>query len=42
MLIAQVAPMGRKTRVSPQSAWPLRTATGETFAQRKERKEGKR
>ena len=42
MKISQVAPIGRNTRISPQSAWPLRTVTGETFAQRKERLEAKR
>lgn len=39
MNIAQIAPTGRTTRISHQSAFPLRTSTGETFAQRKERKE---
>ena len=30
----QIAQMGQRGRVSSDSAWPLRTATGETFAER--------
>jgi len=31
----QAAPMGRKHRVSSDSAWPLRGADGRTFAERR-------
>ena len=31
----QAAPMGRKYRVSSDSAWPLRGLDGKTFADRK-------
>jgi len=31
----QAAPMGRKHRVSSDSAWPLRGADGKTFAERR-------
>lgn len=31
----QATPMGRKYRVSSDSAWPLRGADGKTFADRK-------
>ena len=38
----QAAPMGRKHRVSSESAWPLRGLDGKTFAERrKEREQGK-
>jgi hypothetical protein len=38
----QAAPMGRKYRVSSESAWPLRGLDGKTFAERrKEREQGK-
>jgi len=30
-MIATVAPTGRKTRISPDSAWPLRRAEGNPF-----------
>lgn len=30
-MIRTVAPMGRRTRVSPDSAWPLRRADGTKF-----------
>ena len=32
---AQAAPMGKKHRVSSESAWPLRGADGKTFAERR-------
>ena len=32
---AQAAPMGKKHRVSSDSAWPLRGADGLTFAERR-------
>lgn len=35
----QAAPMGRKYRVSSESAWPLRGVDGLTFAERKAQKE---
>jgi len=39
---AQVAPMGKKHRVSSDSAWPLRGPDGKTFAERrKEQEKGK-
>lgn len=39
---AQAAPMGKKHRVSSDSAWPLRGADGKTFAERrKEQEQGK-
>lgn len=31
----QAAPLGRKGRVSSDSAWPLRGADGKTFAERR-------
>jgi len=31
----QAAPMGKKHRISSDSAWPLRGADGLTFAERK-------
>lgn len=34
--------MGRKTRVSPDSAWPLRGADGLTYAERKAKEEAER
>ena len=34
-----MAPMGLNRRVSPESAWPLRTADGRTFAERQQRRE---
>jgi len=39
----QAAPLGRKYRVSSDSAWPLRSSIdGKTFAERrKEREQGK-
>lgn len=38
----QAAPLGRKYRVSSESAWPLRGLDGKTFAERrKEREQGK-
>jgi hypothetical protein len=39
---AQAAPMGKKHRVSSDSAWPLRGVDGLTFAERKakEREKG--
>jgi len=38
----QAAPMGKKHRVSSDSAWPLRGADGKTFAERrKEQEKGK-
>jgi len=40
---AQAAPMGKKHRVSSDSAWPLRGVDGLTFAERKakEQEQGK-
>ena len=39
---AQAAPMGKKYRVSSDSAWPLRGLDGKTFAERrKEQEQGK-
>jgi hypothetical protein len=35
----QAAPMGRKYRVSSDSAWPLRDLNGKTFAERRNEKE---
>jgi hypothetical protein len=35
-MIPQIAPIGQRTRISPDSAWPLRGADGKTFAERKE------
>ena len=32
--IRQMAPMGYRTRISSESAWPLRGADGKTFAER--------
>lgn len=38
----QAAPLGRKYRVSSESAWPLRGLDGKTWAERrKEREQGK-
>ena len=38
----QAAPIGRKHRVSSESAWPLRALDGRTWAEhRKERDQGK-
>jgi hypothetical protein len=39
--IRTAAPMGRKHRVSPQSAWPLRGEDGKTFAERRKEQESK-
>jgi hypothetical protein len=38
-MIPQIAPMGRTTRISRDSAWPLRGADGKTFAERKNERE---
>jgi hypothetical protein len=35
----QAAPMGRKYRVSSESAWPLRGLDGKTWAEAKRRRE---
>ena len=35
MIRAQAAPLGRKGRVSSDSAWPLRGVDGLTWAERK-------
>ena len=35
----QAAPMGKKHRVSSDSAWPLRGADGKTFAERRKEQE---
>ena len=35
----QAAPIGRKHRVSSESAWPLRGADGRTFAERRAERE---
>lgn len=35
----QAAPMGRKYRVSSDSAWPLRGLDGKTFAERRKEQE---
>jgi hypothetical protein len=35
----QAAPMGRKYRVSSESAWPLRDLNGKTWAEAKRRRE---
>ena len=40
--IAQVAPMGRKHRVSSDSAWPLRGLDGKTWAERRKEQEQKK
>tara|TARA_R110000868_G_scaffold78985_1_gene224881 strand:+ start:317 stop:448 length:132 start_codon:yes stop_codon:yes gene_type:complete len=37
--IPQQAPLGRKYRVSSDSAWPLRGQDGKTFAERRKEKE---
>jgi hypothetical protein len=37
--IAQIAPMGRKYRVSSEGAWPLRGLDGKTFAERRAEQE---
>jgi hypothetical protein len=34
-MIPQIAPMGSKSRISRDNAWPLRGADGKTFAERK-------
>lgn len=36
----QAAPMGKKHRVSSESAWPLRGVDGLTFAERKAKEQG--
>ena len=38
---AQAAPMGKKHRVSSESAWPLRGVDGKTFAERRKEQEKK-
>jgi len=35
----QAAPLGRKHRVSSDSAWPLRDLNGKTWAERRKEKE---
>jgi hypothetical protein len=35
----QAAPMGRKHRISSDSAWPLRGLDGKTFAERRAMRE---
>ena len=35
----QAAPMGRKHRISSESAWPLRGLDGKTFAERRKEQE---
>jgi len=35
----QAAPLGRKYRVSSDSAWPLRGLDGKTFAERRKEQE---
>jgi hypothetical protein len=35
----QAAPMGKKYRVSSESAWPVRNSEGLTFAEAKRRRE---
>jgi len=35
----QAAPMGRKHRISSDSAWPLRGLDGKTFAERRATRE---
>jgi hypothetical protein len=35
----QAAPMGRKHRISSDSAWPLRGLDGKTFAERRKEQE---
>jgi len=35
----QAAPMGRKHRISSDSAWPLRGLDGKTFAERRAERE---
>ena len=35
----QAAPMGKKYRVSSESAWPVRNADGLTFAEAKRRRD---
>jgi hypothetical protein len=37
----QAAPLGRKHRVSSDSAWPLRGLDGKTFAERKAQEQRK-
>jgi hypothetical protein len=37
--VAQIAPMGRKYRVSSEGAWPLRGLDGKTWAERRAEKE---
>ena len=39
MIRPQAAPLGRKGRVSSESAWPLRGADGKTFADRRKEQE---
>ena len=34
-MIAQIAPMGRRHRISRDEVWPARCADGRTFAERK-------
>ena len=36
---AQIAPMGRKYRVSSEGAWPLRGLDGKTWAERRAEQE---
>lgn len=35
-IVRQAAPRGRRYRVSSDSVWPLRDASGKTWAERKE------
>jgi len=37
--VAQIAPMGRKYRVSSEGAWPLRGLDGKTWAERRAERE---
>ena len=37
--VAQAAPLGKKRRVSSDSAWPLRGVDGKTFAERRKEQE---
>jgi len=39
MIRPQAAPLGRKGRVSSESAWPLRGVDGKTFAERRNERE---
>jgi hypothetical protein len=34
-MIPQIAPIGQRTRISRDNAWPLRGADGKTFAERR-------